>query len=111
MICSGASSGSLDGVHDRSTWEYETTVALRPVGTVGGVDSVVTANDTCVVTDPKLLDAVSWYTVVVAGRTVTELVPVTLPPPLSTVIEVAFAILHDNVPDCPAMIDAGLTVK
>ena len=91
--------------------EYETTVKLKPVGTVGGVASVVTVSDACAVTDPKLFVAVNWYNVVAAGCTVTDVMPVAAPTPLSIVIDVALVTFHDNVPDCPEMIDEGLAVN
>jgi hypothetical protein len=42
---------------------------------------------------------------------VTEVVSVTAPTPLSIVIDVALDTFHDNVPDCPEMIDEGLAVN
>jgi hypothetical protein len=65
--------------------------------------------ETCAVTEPKLLVAVSWYTVEAAGRTTADVVPVTVPTPLSTVIEVALETFQVSVPDCPATIEFGAT--
>src|SRR5712671_159087 len=87
------------------------TLVDSPVGTEGAVVSAVTVREVCAVEDPKLLVAVSWYTVVAAGCTVTEVVPVTAPTPLSMVIDVALEMFQDSVPDCPVMINAGLALN
>ena len=84
-------------------------------GTDGGCESTTGADATVTVAEavtlPETLVAVSLYVVVFAGETVRDVLPVTVPTPLSIVTEVAPLTLHDNVADWPAVMDAGVAAK
>jgi hypothetical protein len=70
----------VEAVHDRLICEDETAVALRLVGTDGGVVFGDTVTVRFAVAEPALLVAVSVYVVVTAGETLTE-DPLTFPTP------------------------------
>ena len=74
-------------------------MAERLVGIVGGWVSALTITVVCAVVEPELLVAVNVKVVVAAGVTVLEVVPVTVPMPMSMLNEVAFDTVQERVED------------
>jgi hypothetical protein len=92
--------------------EEDVAVAVRPVGTLGAVVSVVTVTVTDLVAEPAVLVAVRVYVVVAAGDTEVE-VPVTAPTPLliDSVGAGVPVTVHAKVDDCPCAMVAGEAVN
>ena len=96
---------SVDGLQVRLIWEYDTAVALRLVGTVGGSVSLgmVTVMDICFVTLPVLLVAVNVYVVLAVGLTVLLLFKATDPIPWSMDTDTALVVVQVNTTEEPAI--------